>query len=333
MCGIAGFFSFNKKNLIKDTTLLDSMLNTMAHRGPDGGGTWISADGMVGFGHRRLSIIDLSNLASQPMGSEDNSIQVTFNGEIYNHTEIRKELQECGNFKWKTDHSDTEVIVHAYEQWGIDCVKKFRGMFAIGIWDSKRREMWLIRDRLGVKPLYYSFYEGKLTFASEIKAILADPDRSRILNEDSFFHYLSFLATPAPNTLFEGINKIPCGTWLNINQEGKIKEFKYWDALDNALENVENLNNEQLVERILSELKTSVALRKVSDVPVGIFLSGGIDSSLNAALFSVNEKIYKVKTFSIGYEGEYKTYKNELDFARMMADYISVENYQKKIND
>ena len=136
------------------------MRDTMVHRGPDGDGLWISDDGRVGFGHRRLSIIDLSDAAAQPMANEDSSLRVVFNGEIYNHGEIRAELERIGRHTWKTDHSDTEVILHAFEEWGIDCIKRFRGMFAIALWDSKKKELWLIRDRIGVKPLYYAIHQG-----------------------------------------------------------------------------------------------------------------------------------------------------------------------------
>jgi asparagine synthase (glutamine-hydrolysing) len=148
------------------------MRDTLTHRGPDGAGTWVSADRRVGLGHRRLSIIDLSEAAAQPMCNEDETLWVSFNGEIYNHAEIRSELEHMGGHRWKTDHSDTEVILHAFEQWGIECLTRFRGMFAIALWDVKRRRLWLIRDRIGIKPLYYSIHHNRITFGSEIKALL-----------------------------------------------------------------------------------------------------------------------------------------------------------------
>jgi asparagine synthase (glutamine-hydrolysing) len=329
MCGIVGILSLNQSKRVSEPLLL-AMRDTMVHRGPDGGGVWISPKGDIGLGHRRLSIIDLSSFASQPMSNEDGSIWVTFNGEIYNHIEIRKELLEIGGHTWVTDHSDTEVIVHAYEQWGIDCLHKFRGMFAIGIWDSRSRELWLARDRLGIKPLYYSFYNGKLAFASEIKALLADPERSRAVNEDAFFHYLSFLTTPAPQTLFEGINKLQSGCWLRIKETGETEERRYWDVLDHT-EDLSTNTEEQIIHRLLEELKTSVKLRKVSDVPVGVFLSGGIDSSTNAALFSEGEG-GPVKTFSIGYEGTYDSYQNELTYARKVANLVGARYHEKLLN-
>lgn len=329
MCGIVGILSLNKGKQVSES-LVVAMRDTMVHRGPDGGGVWLSPDGSIGLGHRRLSIIDLSTAASQPMSNEDGTVWVTFNGEIYNHVEIRQELEKIGGHTWVTDHSDTEVIVHAYEQWGIDCLHKFRGMFAIGIWDAKSRELWLARDRLGIKPLYYSFYNQKLAFSSEIKAILADPERSRAVNEDAFFHYLSFLTTPAPQTLFEGINKLQSGCWLLIRENGETEESRYWDVLDHT-EDLSNKTEEQITQRLLDELRVAVKLRKVSDVPVGVFLSGGIDSSTNAALFS-EDAGERVKTFSIGYEGNYDTYQNELHYARKVADGVGAEYHEKLLN-
>jgi asparagine synthase (glutamine-hydrolysing) len=326
MCGIVGLLSFDRARPIEEP-LLVSMRDTMVRRGPDGGGVWLSPDAMVGLAHRRLSIIDLSNAAAQPMCNEDQTVWVAFNGEIYNHEEIRQELMQLGGHEWRTDHSDTEVLVHAFEQWGIESLHKFRGMFAVAIWDAKKAELWLARDRLGVKPLYYSVYNGKLSFASEIKALLADPERSRAVNEEAFFHYLSFLTSPAPQTLFQGINKLPCGSWMRISADGEMQEYRYWDVLDKA--HVQHgLSEEQWAADILDELRTAVRLRKVSDVPVGVFLSGGIDSSTNAALFSEGEG-HPVQTFSIGYQGEYASYQSELEYARKVADKVGAEYHEK----
>lgn len=308
-------------------SFIASMRDAMAHRGPDGVGAWVAPDGRVGLGHRRLSIIDLSVIANQPMSNEDDSLQIVFNGEIYNHAEIRKELETIGGHVWKTDHSDTEVILHAFEQWGIECLHKFRGMFAIALWDSSARELWLVRDRMGVKPLYYSIHNGRINFASEIKALLQDPQQERSVNEEALFHYLSFLTTPAPSTLFEGIKKLPPGTWMKVSADGSIVEKRYWDVLDHSAD-VRDLDDDQIARKILEELKVAVQLRKVSDVPVGVFLSGGIDSSTNAALFSSGPNEH-VKTFSIGYEGKHDSYQNELTFARRVADDFGAEYHEK----
>lgn len=327
MCGIVGTLTFRGSKFRITETYIARMRDAMAHRGPDGAGAWVSRDGHVGLGHRRLSIIDLSNAASQPMCNEDESLWVVFNGEIYNHAAIREELESINRYRWKTDHSDTEVVLHAFAQWGIDCIEKFRGMFAIAIWDAKKRELWLIRDRVGVKPLCYSVHHGRITFASEIKALLLDPDQKRAVDEESFYHYLSFLCVPAPGTLFDGIKKLAGGTWMRITEDGHIQEHRYWDVFDHTTPLVDAAEDE-IAERILQELRTSVQLRKVSDVPVGVFLSGGIDSSTNAALFSEGDG-GTVKTFSIGYEGRYKSYQNELHFARQMAKQVSAEYHEQ----
>jgi asparagine synthase (glutamine-hydrolysing) len=327
MCGIAGALVFKNGNFTVTEAYVNRMRDTMAHRGPDGSGTWVAADGRMGLGHRRLAIIDLSAEAAQPMCNENGTLWVSFNGEIYNHAEIRSELEHKGGHQWKTDHSDTEVILHAFEEWGIDCLQRFRGMFAIAIWDCRAQELWLIRDRIGIKPLYYSIHHGRITFASEIKALLQDPDQSRELNEEGLYHYLSFLTTPAPLTFFAGINKLPGGTWLRVNEEGQIQEHRYWDALDNASPFI-NVSENEIAEKILAELRLAVKLRKVSDVPVGVFLSGGIDSSTNAALFSEGED-RPVKTFTIGYDDEYQTYPNELQYARQMANEVKAEYHER----
>lgn len=326
MCGIAGAISFRDSSFSITAGYLQQMCSAMVHRGPDGEGIWISPDQKAGLGHRRLSIIDLSNQAAQPMCNEDGTLWVVFNGEIYNHAEIRQTLTRLGGHRWKTDHSDTEVILHAFEQWGIDCLQRFRGMFAIALWDTVKKEIWLIRDRVGIKPLYYSIHPDRLIFASEIKAILTDSQQKRALDEEALFHYLSFLTTPAPCTLFEGIKKLVAGTWLKITADGRKEERRYWDVLDHTSPLTARTETE-ISTAILDELRTAVNLHKVSDVDVGVFLSGGIDSSTNAALFSETEK--NIKTFSIGYAGDYKSYPNELSYARLMADKIRADHHER----
>jgi asparagine synthase (glutamine-hydrolysing) len=327
MCGIVGVLSFKNSQFTVTESLVAGMRDTMAHRGPDGAGVWISPSRKIGLGHRRLSIIDLSTSASQPMCNEDGSLWVVFNGEIYNHAEIRRELEELGGHAWRTDHSDTEMILHAFEQWGIDAVHRFRGMFAIALWDNNRRQLWLIRDRIGIKPLYYSIHHGRLTFASEIKALLKDPDQERAVNEEGLFHYLSFLATPAPQTLFAGIQKLPNGTWMRVDEHGAVANNKYWDVLDHTNPLI-GVPEEEISERLIAELRTAVKLRKISDVPVGVFLSGGIDSSTNAALFSEGEG-GPVKTFSVGYDDDYRGCASELPYARQFARQIGAEHHDR----
>ena len=330
MCGIAGCLVIEKGGFQVTDPYLISMRDAMVHRGPDGGGTWISPDGRVGLAHRRLSIIDLSTAASQPMCNEDGTVWVSFNGEIYNHAEIRRELIKIGGHTWKTDHSDTEVILHAFEQWGIECLTRFRGMFAIAIWDMRSRELWLIRDRIGIKPLYYSLHHGRLTFASEIKALLKDPDQPRAVNEEAFYHFLSFLTSPSPDTLFTGIHKLPAGTWMCIQENGETRTEKYWDVWDHT-QPLTGVSEKEICDRLLVELREAVQLRKVSDVPVGIFLSGGVDSSTNAALFSEGEG-GTVKTFTIGYQGTNDSYENETVYAKQMAGLVGAQYHERLLS-
>src|SRR5258708_8992568 len=228
MCGIAGVLSFTNSAFRVSEGYLARMGDVMAYRGADGAGIVGSPDRRLGLGFRRLAIIDLSERAMQPMSNEDGTLWVVFNGEIYNHAEIRAELESRGGHRWKTDHSDTEVILHAFEEWGIDCLQKFRGMFAIALWDMKQRQLWLIRDRIGVKPLYYSIHHGRITFASEIKALLAPEEQQRSVNEEALYYYLSFNATPAPHTLFAGIQKLSPGTWLRVNEDGHSQDSRSW---------------------------------------------------------------------------------------------------------
>ena len=331
MCGIVGALSFTNSAFRVSEPYLTRMRDVMAHRGPDGAGIFVSPDRRLGLGFRRLAIIDLSERAMQPMSNEDGTLWVVFNGEIYNHAEIRAELERRGGHRWKTDHSDTEVILHAFEEWGIDCLQKFRGMFAIALWDAKKHQLWLIRDRIGVKPLYYSIHHGRITFASEIKALLEDGEQERAVNEEALYYYLSFNATPAPHTLFSGIQKLAPGTWLRVNEDGHVNECRYWDVWDHT-QPLTNASEAEIAERILSELRTSVKLRKISDVPVGVFLSGGIDSSTNAALFSEGEG-QPVKTFSIGYDREYESYQNELHYARRMADEVGADHHELRLRE
>lgn len=329
MCGIAGAIIFQDSSFSITPDYLAGMCSALSHRGPDGEGVWVSPDHKVGLAHRRLSIIDLSAAASQPMSNEDGSLWCIFNGEIYNHAQIRQELVRINRHRWKTDHSDTEVILHAFEQWGIDCLDKFRGMFSIALWDARKKELWLIRDRLGIKPLYYSVHNNRLVFGSEIKALLCDPQQQRRIDEESLFHYLSFLTTPAPATIFAGIRKLPAGTWIKINARGDIAERRYWDVLDHTTPLRAQSENE-ICTLIRDELKAAVKLHKVSDVPVGVFLSGGIDSSTNAALFAEGEQT--IETFSIGYQGNYKSYPSELSYARLMAEKIKANHHERLVS-
>ena len=323
MCGIAGAVSFGDFEVTGD--YVTALREPLAHRGPDGARTWVSDDARVGLGFRRLAIIDLSEEAMQPMTNEDGRVRLLMNGEIYNHADLRRELEEAGH-RFRTDHADTEVIAHAFEEWGIECVQRFRGMFALAIWDERERRLWLARDRVGIKPLYWSVHHGRLVFGSELKALFADPEQPRAVDEEALYHFLSFLTTPAPLTMFAGINKLPAATWLRVDLDGTLEERRWWDPLDEAAP-LQGRSDDELAALVLDELRTSVALRKVSDVPVGIFLSGGLDSSTNAVLFAPGEE--RVQTFSIGYDENYPSYPNELEWARRVAQLVGAEQHEK----
>lgn len=325
MCGIVGAISFEGSGFEITSSYIERMRDAMAHRGPDGAGTWISPDRTVGLGHRRLKIIDLSEQAAQPMSNLDGALWITFNGEIYNHAEIRKELQALGHREWKTDHSDTEVILRAYEQWGIECIQKFKGMFAFGLWDGRSRDLWLVRDRMGIKPLYYSCHHGRLVFASEIKALLEDPQQVREVEQEALIPYMAFMSVPAPMTLFKGIHKVPCSRIVNVRPNGSVSVRRYYNPLESRED--AGRSEEETASLVLETLRDAVRIRKVSDVPVGVFLSGGIDSSTNAVLFSEGES-GPVKTFTVAYDGHYSSYPNESKYAQAVADLVGAEHHE-----
>ena len=333
MCGISGIYNFSSTQSV-DRDVLLRMNQTMHHRGPDGGDIWISGEGKVGLGHRRLSIIDLSTTATQPMPNEDDTVWVTYNGEIYNHTRLRQELVEKGHI-FRTHHSDTEILVHGYEEWGIEkLINTIEGDYAFAIWDDKSKKMHLVRDRIGVKPLYFSVQNGVLLFASEIKAILKHPMITPEIDSVAMYHYLSFLTTPAPFTMFQGIYKIPAGHYLTIDCHGNLSFKQYWDAI--ASQEIENkFTSEQeaeqyYIENIQQLLKKSVEKRMMSDVPFGVFLSGGIDSSTNVALMSqlMNRP---VDTFTVGFKDYHHL--NELEYANQIADKFKTNHHEILIDE
>lgn len=329
MCGICGIYIFdNDSKTIQETDLL-AIRDSMTHRGPDDEGSVILKKGKLGFGHRRLSIIDLSFKGRQPMTNENGTIWIVFNGEIYNFNVLRDQLLAHGH-KFKSN-SDTEVIIHLFEDKGINCIDELEGEFAFAIFDGNNNKLWLVRDRIGIKPLYYYYSEKRIVFASEIKAILTDTSIPRAVNEEALYHYLSFLTTPAPQTLFQGIQKIPGGCYLEISSDGTHNLQRYWDLLDHVIP--QNGVSEDIISTTLNaELRKTIADYKLSDVPVGVFLSGGLDSSINAILFSENEKS-KIKTFTIGYQGDNQSYVNEFEYAKIVADLIRSEHHEKAISE
>lgn len=331
MCAICGIMNLESSKAISRRQIA-VMNDEMFLRGPDGEGIWIDSRNRCGFGHRRLSILDLTDAASQPMLNQDGRIVLTYNGEIYNYQEIRRKLEKTGKYEWKTDHSDTEVLIHAYEEWGIGCLSEFRGMFAFALWDAEKESCILVRDRLGIKPLYYMEDNGRLVFASEIKALLKVREQPVQINEKAMYDYLSFLSAPGEETLIEGIQKLPPAAYLVYTKNGPVKKVRYWDVLDHIRTDVRTADADTLSEIVITELRKSVHYRKRADVPVGVFLSGGVDSSTNVALFSEGETS-QVKAFCIGYDRNYSSYQNENDFARQMADYCHAEFYERLLKE
>jgi len=311
------------------------MRDRMAHRGPDGVGLWATQDRSCTFGHRRLSIIDVSTNASQPMLNDDETVALIFNGEIYNHAEIRRELEALGKYTWRTDHSDTEMILHAYEEWGLDCVDRFYGMFALAVYDRRDRDrpaLHLVRDRVGIKPLYLTRTSaGEWLFASEIRALLAHPDVSPEMDRTAFWHYLTFIVAPSPLTMFRGIFKIPAGHRVTIDWRGDASASMWWDCRPDRSRflSEQDIGESEAVDELTRLLKQSIARRMVSDVPFGVLLSGGVDSSLNVALMS-ELMTRPVTTFTIGYEG--KEDYNEFQYARRISARYHTDHHETFIN-
>jgi asparagine synthase (glutamine-hydrolysing) len=323
MCGIVGFLTPNVLD-IPDPEVLRRTREILSHRGPDDQGEYFrpldEKGPFVFLGHRRLSIIDLTT-GGQPLANEDKTVWVIFNGEIYNFNELREELRRRGH-QFRTQ-SDTEVIVHSYEDYGEQCFKRFNGMFAIGIWDEKRKQLVLARDRIGKKPLYYSFINESFFFASELKAILLYPFFPRKIDPLSLMKYLFFEFIPCPHTIFKEAKKIPAASYLIWNKKA-IAVKSYWSPFDS--QRVEkNLSEAEAELKMLGLLKESVKRRLVSDVPLGVFLSGGIDSSAITAL-AQKEVPGKIKTFSIGFEDPSF---DESKYASLASKHIGTEHHEQ----
>jgi asparagine synthase (glutamine-hydrolysing) len=308
MCGICGFNW-------ADERLIEQMKAMLVHRGPDDHGSYVTAG--VSLGHQRLSIVDLSASGRQPLSNEDGTVWITFNGEIYNHAELRGRLERKGHvFR---SRSDTESIVHAYEEYGLDFVKHLTGMFALAIWDAPRRRMVLARDRLGIKPLYYSLAGNGLAgntvrFASEIKALLVDPRVPREVSRQGLFDLMGYEFVPAPDTLFSGIRKLLPGCLLVVEAQGEVRLSRYW-----TLERRDVAPTEQ---ELLDLLERVCADHTMSDVPLGAFLSGGIDSSTVVSFLSRSLPT-KLQTFALGYrEASF----SEFEYARRVADHFQTQH-------
>lgn len=336
MCGIAGILDIGGTRPV-DGTVLKAMGDSMAHRGPDGEGQWIAPDRRIGLAHRRLAIVDLSDEAAQPMCDAAETVWVTFNGEIYNHMALRALLEKAGH-RFRTDHSDTEVLVHGYKEWGIGgLVDRLDGMFAFGLWDDGEKRLFLVRDRIGIKPVYFTRTAGTFRFASEIKAILADPSVPRDVEPAALNHYLSFMVAPAPLTMFKDIFKLPAGHLMEVDQSGRMEARRYWDAVPGKgidpgdLKGLSDAAVEDFYTTgIRDRLQAGIEKRMMSDVPFGVFLSGGIDSSANVALMS-RLMDQPVETFTVGFK-DY-THLNELDYASRVAKDFKTNHHEVLIDE
>jgi asparagine synthase (glutamine-hydrolysing) len=320
MCGIAGIIEISRKSGI-NARLLDSMNESIFHRGPDEGGIHIEPG--IGFAHRRLSIIDLSN-GKQPLFNEDKTVVVVYNGEIYNFQSLAEELKQCGH-EFRT-HCDTEVIVHAWEQWGEECVLRFRGMFAFAIWDRNRQTVFMARDRLGIKPLYYAWLPGgRLLFGSELKALMCDPALPREIDNQAVEDYFALGYVPDPKTILKHVKKLPPAHTLVLGAGDKEPDIKeYWDVTftSNGISDFDELKS-----GLIAQLREAVDIRLIAEVPLGAFLSGGVDSSAVVAMMAglMNEP---VKTCSIAFDNpDY----DESDFANKVARQYKTDHFVETV--
>ncbi len=317
MCGIAGFLNAPGSR-DEQARWLELMTETLHRRGPDGGGLWI--EGQAALGHRRLSIIDLVT-GSQPMTADDNAATVVYNGELYNFREIRETLSGMGvSFRTR---SDTEVLLSSYLMWGVDCLERFEGMFSFALWDNRTKSLFAARDRMGKKPFYFTLQNGVFAFASELTALKKLPFISLEIDKDSLASYLAYEYVPTPQTIFRNVYKLQPGHFL-IFRDGQISTRKFWD-LPLPLATCPT-SEKEVCEHTVKLLKDAVRKRLVSDVPLGVFLSGGIDSSAVVALMAEEVDPKKIKTFSIGFtEASY----DESRYARLVANHFGTDHHEQ----
>ena len=330
MCGIAGFCNINSKVFLPEGELLEAMHQKMAHRGPDGSGTWHCSRSGVGLSHCRLSIIDLSADGAQPMRDPQEYAIVSFNGEIYNFRELRAQLQAMGYHF--TSQSDTEVLIYGYHCWGFrGMLEKLDGMFAIALFDRVRNKLFCARDRLGIKPFYFSLQGSVFSFASEIKALWVLPWMSKAIQPNAAYHYLTYLAVPAPLTLYEGIYKLPPGHSVEIDEHRHISFHRWYNVLDKLrTQRVQHYSaQKEVVSSITTLLRNAVHKRMLADVPVGVFLSGGIDSSITTALMA--ECTDKVNTFTVAFSDGPEF--DELRYARRVSQLFNTNHHEIIINE
>ncbi|MFO7462080.1 MAG: asparagine synthase (glutamine-hydrolyzing) [Desulfatiglandales bacterium] len=317
MCGIVGFHS--RKHFETARESLYEATNALKHRGPDDAGIFLDGNVGIGLGHRRLSVIDLSKAGRQPMANNDGTIRIAYNGEVYNYREIRKTLEGFG-YSFRTG-TDTEVILEAYAHWGFDCLDRFVGMFAFAIWDSNENRLLLARDRLGIKPLFYCHTEEMFSFASELKALMALPGFQKDIDPEALVLFLHYQYVPAPKSIFKNTWKLLPGHYAIVDQDG-LRVRRYWESSGHEVKGDEDWTEKRVIENLDQLLTQSVSSQMVSDVPLGALLSGGVDSSLIAALM---QKISPspVRTFTIGFREE--SY-NEAPWARKVAEHLGTDH-------
>jgi asparagine synthase (glutamine-hydrolysing) len=319
MCGLAGFLGLG------DRAVLERMTARLAHRGPDTDGFFV--EGPMALGHRRLSIVDLGG-GAQPMTSRDGRLTIAFNGEIYNHAELRRELQACGR-EFVSDHSDTEVLLHGYREWGPDFVRRLNGMWAFAIWDAGARRVFLSRDRFGKKPLYWFFRQGTLAFASELTALLQHPAAPRGESVRAVQKFFAYALIPAPLSAIDGIWKLPGGHNLSLTLDGEPKVERYWHFRLEPDEALAARPVEELAEELRERLEAAVRRRLMADVPLGVFLSGGVDSTAVAALAARHVPPGQLRTFSVGFtEPSF----DESPFARRAAEFLGTRHEREVLD-
>lgn len=317
MCGICGYIHLDRAKRPSED-ILRGMTDSIAHRGPDDAGYYLGQN--VALGHRRLSIIDLQT-GHQPIFNEDASAVIVYNGEVYNFPELKKALTEKGH-RFST-HSDTEVVLHAYEEYGEDCVKHFNGMFALAIWDEKLQKLFLARDKFGKKPLYYGIFANQFIFGSELKALLKHPSVTKDIDISALSKYLAYEYVPSPFSIFKGVRKLPPGASISVTRSGVGDVSHYWDL---PLDRQDKADINETGLRLSDLLKESVRKRLVSDVPLGVFLSGGIDSSVIVALMAKLMDPSRIKTFSIGFS---ETTYDESSDARLVAKHFGTDHHEE----
>lgn len=321
MCGITGIVQFESSEYQINQKILKPMTDVITHRGPDSDGIWISPNADAGFGFRRLAIIDLSDAGNQPMTTQDGRFTIVFNGEIYNHNDIRQDLLARG-YKYNSQ-TDTETILYGFQEFGIEILNKMVGMWGIAIWDNLNKELFLARDRIGIKPLYYYYQNNHLIFGSEIKSILKHPIVKRELNLDELPNYLNFGMSSRNSSLFKNINKLPAGHFIKVNKKNFVQK-RYWSPIKENMVYT-TMNDKEIQEHILILLRQAIKDRMMSDVPFGVFLSGGIDSSVNVALMA--ELMDRpIDTYTVGFK-ELEKY-NELEYARKISNLFKTNHHE-----